>query len=132
MVKVQKRLSQELDKYNPSEHQWHVNEGCKIMLSKTQPLHGDLHATPALCFPPAGFPSQCVQQRKESSFLFRYFTYPLISLFSSFICPPALPKEQDGQIILLFASVSPPISLTGKGPPCPKCSSVLRDSAQSL
>lgn len=37
MVKVQKRLSQELDKHNPSEHQWHVNEGCKIALSETQP-----------------------------------------------------------------------------------------------
>lgn len=37
MVKVQERLSEELDKYNPSEHWWHVNEGCKITLGKAQP-----------------------------------------------------------------------------------------------
>lgn len=37
MVKVQKRLSQELDKHSPSEHQWRVNEGCKTALSGTQP-----------------------------------------------------------------------------------------------
>lgn len=36
MVKVQ-RLSKELDKYNLSEHQGHMNEGRKSTLSKTQP-----------------------------------------------------------------------------------------------
>lgn len=37
MVKAQERLSEELDKYNSSEHWWHVNEGCKITLGKAQP-----------------------------------------------------------------------------------------------
>lgn len=36
MVKVQ-RLSNELDKYNLSEHQGRMNEGRKSTLSKTQP-----------------------------------------------------------------------------------------------
>lgn len=38
MVGVRRRLTKECDKYNPSEHQGRMNEGCKSMLSKMQPL----------------------------------------------------------------------------------------------
>lgn len=132
MVKVQKRLSQELDKYNPSEHQWRVNEGCKITLSKTRPPPMQLENFMQLLhsvFHRMGFPPSVPSRGKRAAFS---SDISLMSSFSSIICPPALPKEQDGQIILLFVSVSPPISLTGKGSLCPEWSSVLRDSAQSL
>lgn len=69
MVGVRRRLTKECDKYNPSEHQGHMNEGCKSMLSKMQPLwtQPQLSASLALFSHLLCFPICSVQKGKQLS-----------------------------------------------------------------
>lgn len=86
MVKVQKRLSQELDKYNPSEHQWHVNEGCKVTLSKTQPPQMQLENFMQLLhsvFHWLGFPPSVSSRGRRAAFSSDISLFPLSALFQA-------------------------------------------------